>query len=259
MIRELFLYLTTKVRPEAKTFGHLYEAIAIREREKRCSNFWKSHRQESKKLILEVVNSIKQKNALLILGSGPMHEIPIEELSKLFLNISLVDIVHLPETKKKYQHLKNLNFIEHDITELENSISKEKIILNQVPSAFLENKYDMVISANILSQLAYHLREYLEKKSSNILSPEKLDLFSEQISIDHISYLKKFICPVLLITDIETHHIDKSGKNVGLQTPYINFAFPNPIRTWDWNVAPIPEYSREISLQMKVAGFILNQ
>jgi hypothetical protein len=253
MLRELFLYLTTKVKPEAKTFGHLYEAIAIGEREKRCSQFWKPHREESKKLILDIANTIKEKKSLLILGSGPLHEIPIEELSKIFDSITLVDIVHLKETKKKYEYLHNLNFVEHDITELESIISIEKKIINKVPAAFLQDGYSLVISANILSQLAYHLQSFLEKYTN-----ENLDKFSNQISSDHFEYLKKFNRPVLLITDIETYFKNQQNIVIDTQKPYMSINFPTPIRTWLWDVAPIPEYSPEISLQMKVAGFILN-
>jgi hypothetical protein len=259
MIKELFLYFTTRVSPEAKKFGHLYEAIAIEEREKRCHRFWQSHREESKKTILRTVSTIQEKKSLLILGTGPLHEIPIEQLSAMFDTITLVDIVHLPKTKKKYQALKNITFIEHDITELELKIGKIKQAINIIPQQFLHDNYDLVISANILSQLAYHPREFLVKNAHPKLSEEKLDQFSNQISLDHFSYLKKFNCPVLLITDIETKFINKDEKIVEVQTPYLTMDFPSPYAVWDWNVAPIPEYSPEISLQMKVAGFILNR
>jgi hypothetical protein len=258
MIRELFLYLTTPASKHAKKFGHLYEAIALGAREKRCKLFWKSHREDSQRLILKVVQTILQRKSLLILGSGPLHEIPIVELSKLFESITLVDIVHLKETKQKYRHLHNLSFIEHDITELEIKISEEKKVMNKVPTTFLNNHYDLVISANILSQLAYHLRNFLEKMASPSLSSENLDQFSNQISQDHFLYLKSFGCPVLLITDIATYFKNSRNEKVDVQTPYMNLDLPTPVATWLWDVAPIPEYSPEISLQMKVAGFILN-
>jgi hypothetical protein len=259
MIREIFLYLTTPASKQAKIFGHLYEAIALGARENRCQVYWKSHREESQRLILKVVQKIVRRKSLLILGSGPLHEIPIIELSKLFESITLVDIVHLKDTKKKYQQLHNLSFVEHDITELECNISNEKKVMNKVPTTFLNNHYDLVISANILSQLAYHLRGYLEKTASPRLSSETLDQFSNQISLDHFQYLKNFSCPVLLITDIETYFKNPDNETIDRQSPYMNLDLPSPVATWLWDVAPIPEYNPEISLQMKVAGFILNQ
>lgn len=259
MIREIFLYLTTKTNKEAKTFGHLYEAISLGEREKRCQKFWKSHRDNSKRLILEVALKVPQKNSLLILGSGPLHEIPIVELSSLFKKISLIDVVHLDSTKKKFAHLTNLEFIEHDITEIETILARDKKAFNAIPQAFLKDQNDLVISANILSQLAYHLRNYLEKNAKPKLTEADLNLFATQVSQDHFLYLKKFPCQVLLITDIETYFKDKNGKSIERQTPYIDLTLPPPVMTWNWDLAPIPEYNPEISLQMKVAGFILNQ
>ena len=257
MIKEIFLYFTAKASKQAKTFGHLYEAIAIGEREKRCKDFWQPHRMESKKLILEIAASIQEKESLLILGSGPLHEIPITELASMFKKITLVDVVHLRSTKKQYQYLSNMEFIEYDITELEARLMKEKKIINTVPKAFLVDHYNLVISANILSQLAYHLRAYLEKNASPNLTEEQLNQFSNQVSNDHVDYLKKFTGKVLLITDIETYFKDKKNTVIKTEFPYLTINFPPPVKTWLWEIAPIPEYNSEISLQMKVAGFIL--
>ncbi|MDO9183122.1 MAG: hypothetical protein Q7U04_11975, partial [Bacteriovorax sp.] len=114
------------------------------------------------------------------------------------------------------------------------------------------------ISANLLSQLAYHLRIFLDKKSTPKLLENKLDEFANQVTFDHYQYLQKFSCPVILITDIETNLCDKDGKILSKETPYINFAFPKPVESWWWNVAPIPEYQKNVALKMKVAAFILN-
>jgi len=91
-----------------------------------------------------------------------LHEIPIDELSKHFAQVDLVDVVHLYFTKKKISHLKNVNFIESDITELEEIISRKKL-LQSTSSKFLNEKYDLVISANLLTQLPHHLINFLKK------------------------------------------------------------------------------------------------
>src|SRR4051812_25362893 len=118
MITELITYLSSKTTPEARAFGHLYEAIALVQREKRCSTYWLAHRTMCKNFIIENAQKISEKNSILILGSGPLHEIPLEYLAKEFKNVDLVDVVHLNETKKKWKHLTNVHFIEADVTEL---------------------------------------------------------------------------------------------------------------------------------------------
>ena len=258
MILELLTYLRAKTTKEARAFGHLYESISLIQREKRCQKYWLSHRTQCKNFILKSIHLLKSQNAALVLGSGPLHEIPIEEMALRFSHVDLVDVVHLEETKKKYSHLKNINFIEADITELEHDIEREKKILNKVPSLFLNNKYDIVISANLLSQLSYHLRNYLDKKAKPKLSEDALDKFSYQVSFDHYNYITSFNCPVVLITDIETHLINSDDSLLEVQTPYINFALPDANEQWWWNLAPRPEFSKDYSVKMKVAAFNLN-
>jgi hypothetical protein len=50
----------------------------------RCRDYWKPHRDNCKNFIRHYVLKLKQKKSVLVLGSGPLHEIPIEELSTQF-------------------------------------------------------------------------------------------------------------------------------------------------------------------------------
>ena len=258
MIKELITYFTEKVSKEAKAFGHLYEAISLIEKEKRCQSFWLAHRAHCKNFISKYTNNVSNKDKILILGSGPLHEIPIEYLSREFKQVDLVDMVHLKSIKNAYTHLRNIQFIEADITELELEIMKIKKIINHEPQLFLQDQYDLVISANLMSQLPYHLQNYLEKKANPKLSENELDQFGNQVTLDHYNYLNKFSCPVLLITDIETQIFDKNDLLIEHFNPYNHIHLPIPAETWIWNVAPIPEYQKDVALKMKVAAFILN-
>jgi hypothetical protein len=258
MLFELISYFTSKVSPEARAFGHLYEAIALIEREKRCHQHWMTHREASKQFIAESIAYAKKKNAVLVLGSGPLHEIPIDILAKQFGRVDLVDMVHLKSTKDGLAFYKNIRFIEADVTELEAEILKHKTIVHQPPTRFLNEKYDLVISANLLSQLSYHIKGFLEKKAEPKLSEQEIEDFSYKVSLDHVQYLQKFACPVVLITDVETNLLNAEEKVIGLESPYIDFPLPSPKRDWWWNVAPIPEYSKTIAIKMKVAAFLLN-
>lgn len=258
MLRELMAYLQVKSTKEARVFGHLYESISLIQREKRCRSHWLSHRTNCKKIIAENIKRSSGNTSVLVLGSGPLHEIPLELLAASFHRVDLVDVVHLESTKEKHSHHKNVRFINSDVTQLESELLKSKKIINQIPSQFLDQNYDLVISANLLSQLSYHLRAFLEKKANPKLSEAELDRFANQVSLDHFLYLKKFSCPVILITDVETILLDPKKQVIGRETPYINFSLPLPFKEWWWDVAPIPEYQKDIALRMKVAAFILN-
>ena len=153
---------------------------------------------------------------------------------------------------------KNVRFIQADITGLEAKILKEKKTVHLPPSLFLDQDYDLVISANLLSQLSYHIRGFLEKKARPKLSPEVLDHYAHEISFNHFQYLQQFSCPAILITDIETNFFNKEDQLIHTEKPYIDFKFPPSKEEWIWNVAPIPEYAKDIALKMKVAAFVFN-
>lgn len=260
MIRELITYFKSKASAstEARIFGHLYESIALIEREKRCRNHWQTHRTQCKNFIADNLYNAKKRHSVLVLGSGPLHEIPLSKLAETFTQVDLVDIIHLKSTKEENSQYKNVRFIEADITELEKELLKTKKATNKIPSLFLDQNYDLVISANLLSQLAYHLRNFLEKNAKPKLSNSELDFFANQVTYDHFLYLQNFSCPVILIADIQSILLDKNEKVLQEESPYIDFTLPKPQKVWWWNVAPIPEYQKDIALKMKVAGFLLN-
>jgi len=258
LILELLAYFNAKASKEARKFGHLYESIALVTREKRCRGFWLSHRTMCKEFISGQIKNATGKNSVLVLGSGPLHEIPLDLLAKSFKTVDLVDVVHLKSTKKEYAHHKNVTFIEADITELEKEILKTKKIINKTPTQFIDKNYDLVISANLLSQISYHLRNFLDKNSRPGLTEKNLDDFANQVTLDHFCYLQNFNCPVILITDIMTCFLNKNDEIIESSSPYISFSLPEPLKVWWWNLAPIPEYQKDVALKMKVAAFVLN-
>lgn len=258
MLFEFFKYFTSKTSQEARHFGHLYETIAIIQREKRCHLFWKSHREECKKFIIRSISKMTQFDSVIIFGAGPLHEIPIEEISKAFKKIDLVDVVHLPTTIKKCSHLNNINFITSDVTELEEFILKNKIIYNRQPEKFLKDKYDLVISANLISQIPHHLINFLRKNGKEKYSEETLIKFANQVAKDHFDYITNFHCPAILITDSETQYFDKNENLIQTEKPFLDFDLPPPDHKWVWNLAPIPEMSKKYSVKMVVSAFNLN-
>jgi len=104
---------------------------------------------------------IKKKNKVVILGSGPLHEIPIEWLSRHFQQVILVDIVHLQSTKKSVSHLSNITFVQHDISELEEALQKGDLT-PKIPTKKFTDNCSVVISANLLSQIPLHLKRYID-------------------------------------------------------------------------------------------------
>ncbi len=259
MIRELLTYISESPKLiEAKSFGHLAESISLLSRESRCKSAWLSHRTECKNFIKEHLDEAIHFDSVLVLGSGPLHEIPVEDLSQKFKRVVLVDIVHLRSTKKSLSHLKNIEFIEHDISEIETLLKNERKLIEKVPSAFISENWGMILSINIMSQLPIHLRGYIKKKLKNKFDQSDIDYYLLQSTRNHLLYLKSFQRPVILITDIETNYYDKNNKLLQTDVNYSHLSLPSPSKQWSWNVAPIPEFDKNIAMKMTVQAFVIN-
>ena len=258
MIIEFIKSLTEKAIPSAKTFGHVYESVAIQKRHERCLTHWKDHINHCQHEILNFINSCPNKNSILILGSGPLHEIPLDDILKLASHVVLVDAIHPKEVLKKYRDNPCVEFIFHDISELENDLINGKV-QNKVPQLFLDNNnFDIVISANLLSQIPYHIKKYLEKKFKH-LSENQIDQYCIQVAKDHINYLNSFNANILLITDVETNIIYPQQNLIEVETPYHEKLFQKFNREWIWELSPIGEKSWDYHLQMKVVSIILKR
>ena len=258
MIKEILTYITENPKlVEAKKFGHLKESISLIAREKRCEKAWLPHRNQCKNFILKSLIFAQHFDSVLILGSGPLHEIPILELSKKFKNITCVDIVHLSSTKKSVEHLPNIEFIEHDITELESALVRGQLDLH-VPTTFLDRNWGLVMSINLMSQLPLHLEHYIKMHFKNKFSEKLIENYLKAVTSNHLLYLKSFNRPVILITDDEIQYYSRQDEVVESQFHLKHLDFPKNSEEWLWNLAPIPEYDKELGVKLKVKAFLLN-
>jgi hypothetical protein len=259
LIQEILTYLSERPQlKEAKSFGHLYESISLLAREKRNQKAWAPHRAECKNFIKDHLKKATHFDSVLVLGSGPLHEIPIEELAQSFKKVTLVDIVHLKTTKKSIEHLKNVEFIEHDITECESTLRTTKKLVPKIPERFLGENWGLVLSVNVMSQLPLHFETYIEKNLNNRFSKSDIDQFLKSLTENHFKYLSALKSPTLLITDVSTNFLTAKEEVVETYHNYLHLNLPSPHHKWTWRVAPIPEFRKDIEIQMKVSGFILN-
>ena len=260
MIRELLTYISERpTLKEARSFGHLVESISLLSREKRCQKHWATHRASCKQFITTELKNARHYDSVLVLGSGPLHEIPIEILSKTFKRVVLVDIVHLHSTKKSVAHLTNVEFIEHEITEVEEALRVNKELRDKVPAKFVAEDWGLVLSVNVMSQLPLHLETYILKKLKNRFTELQVDSFLKGVTQNHLTYLESFDTNVILITDTQTFYYDKKEKVIQTDNNYEHLSLPKPTLEWNWNIAPIPEFQKDIGMKMRVCGFVLKK
>ncbi|WP_321392684.1 hypothetical protein [Emcibacter sp.] len=250
MLREFFQHLVTSADATAKAMGYVREAIAIESRYRRCQGAWQSHLEACRREILSAADSLAPGSHVVIIGSGSLHDVPLEELRTRDFQVSLVDIVHLPAVRKPYQQDEKISFIEVDVTGRAAEVySHQNQNKGAPPDLALAPPPGLVVSLNILSQLALLPVKCLEKGGSK---PE--DDFTDTILIQHIDWLEQFECPVLLLSDLKREYIDRGMllEQEEALSEKVAARLGSPALEWDWHIAPPGEVDRTLEIRHRV-------
>jgi hypothetical protein len=232
--------------------------MAIRGRAGRCWSAWKPHLEKSKATIRNAIEHCQQRRKAVILGSGMLYDVPVEELSTAFREVLLVDIVHPLENSLPTLRYKNLRRVTVDVTgTAEHVFRVAKLpgaILQQTePSLFLDDpEVDLVVSLNLLSQLPVIPTTYLER--IGVHPVEAIEAFARHLVASHLAYLQRFACTVTLITDVEKLTLDRAGKLADKSSLLHGVPLPCERETWEWRLAPRPEADPDYSYYRRVIG-----
>lgn len=242
MLAEALAWLFTPASSSARKTGHLSESIAIVARERRCRVVWAPHLAASRAALLASARRASKRRTALVLGSGPLLDVPLAELSAMFERVWLVDMVHPWRARWEVRHLANVRLIEHDVTEsLGAAIGR--------PERFLdEADIDWVASVNLLSQLAN------PDICCRGMCASETEIRGHELMVQHLAYLARFRAPVCLLTDVEQVAVDAA---VGLQEstdfrPLL--AGWQVCAEWRWDIAPPGELAGGLSRYHRVGA-----
>jgi hypothetical protein len=255
MILEFVEYLRTRSNKLAKDWGYAYQNVSLKFRSRRCAGAWQSHIEECHKLIREQLEAVKPKSVLVI-GSGLLLEIPIDDLLKKTGKIYLVDLVHAPEVRRLAKLYPQIELIEKDISSLLTILKKglspfqPKIIPWDSLTPWDLPKVDWVISANLMSQIPLMISEALP------MSAEVYKDFARRVRDQHIERLMRQGNKVLLFADFETRYIDLEQKRIKTETYEVNLRNLKFIREWTWEISPVGETSKDYKVEMLVKAYI---
>ena len=256
MLGEWFTYLTTPCPRYLREMGYLRELVGIRSRYRRCRRPWANHLDNCGKLIIEAAGACKKRRRVVVLGSGFLFDIPLAQLSSLFDEVVLVDLVHPRAARRQARRYPNVRFVEHDVTgvlPLLHTLVKgggealPRPGLGGVPG----DGADLVVSANLLSQLPLLPRKYLQRHGFS----EGVDAFSRALVQCHLSDLAAFPGIACLITDVERLALE-DGEVVASEDPLFGLPLPYRGREWIWNIAPRPEVDRHRDFRHRVLGVV---
>jgi hypothetical protein len=231
-------------RIKLQKMGFISDQSGIMRRYIREKQNWDVHIDEVKSFILHSLKT-KNKNKVVVLGSGWLLDLPLNELSESFNEVVLIDIYHPKQIQKKAQKYSNITFKSEDITggliDFFYSHKKQKALISTIESfnySIPENS-DFVISLNILCQLHIILTDYLKK--FNLYSDQELKMIEKQIQLSHLNMLpKEKSC---LITDFEEEIYDEEDNLLGINPLlHVDLPFGNISKNWQWKFDSLMTY-----------------
>jgi hypothetical protein len=177
--------------------GYYEDQSGILRRYRREKQGWDAHLQNTRKFVLQSALG-KDRHSCLILGSGWLLDVPLDELSHIFDLVTLADIRHPSQVKQKAQKMGNVKLITCDISGFMQSVyhyvrqyryKKERPPLDSLTPTLLPDldNYDFVCSCNIINQLDILLVDYLLQFFD--LDKDELRVFREKVQNYHLQNL----------------------------------------------------------------------
>lgn len=255
MFKEIITYMATPCQSHIRRMGYLYETIAMRERYKRNRSSWQPHLDKSRKAVLSAAKRIKNRNKIMVMGSGLLLDVPIDELSSIFKEVVLSDIIHLPEVRRRIKKLPNVRLIEQDAVGISEKLFQNiKNGLNELPCpspCLSDSGADLVVSLNMLSQLPIIPHIYAMKNMPEIPENE-LKNWCRQIVESHIFWLKSLPCATCTISDHSFTKKNIQGNIIETGSTVYGTVLPEPEKSWIWNLAPCGEECHDISKELYI-------
>src|SRR5262245_4266380 len=149
--------------------GFPAEISGIQGRYRRCKEHWAEHIERSRSIILRGAERAERLRKAIILGGGLLHDMPLDELSAMFREVVLVDLIHPFSSRWATRKLTNVKRVEADIT---GTIARayavawdgDEPLPRSDPTLYLDDpEVDFTASVNLLSQLPCMPVAYLER------------------------------------------------------------------------------------------------
>lgn len=260
MLLEALTWLTTPAPLWARQAGYLKELIAIQARYRRCRNSWEPHLQASRAAIIAAVDRCDRRHHAIVCGSGLLLDIPLDTLSRAFARVTLVDAVHLRSTRRLARQFTNVPCAETDRSGvavgllLGTAKGADQLPGPIAPTVEPPKEIDLVISANVLTQLPVTPLQYLDRHLP--LPADDLDLHARAIMQAHLDHLAQLDAVCCLLAETEVAHVAPDGTILESTDPLRGLSLPSPHDSWHWTVAHLGEVSRNYAIRNHVAAAI---
>ncbi len=259
MLAEALVYARARLDGQANPYGHLTEQVAIWARHRRRQKDWAGHLARAKSLCLDAANACPAhaRRTALVLGAGPLLDVPLTELSTRFRRVVLADLAFLPKTRAQVRALGNVDCREAALSgcmdRLAAFAAREPLPEAPVPDLSLGlADLDFVYSANLLSQVPIFALGALRRRNPG-LGQEALDRFAASMVRAHLSGLRALPARCCLVTDLVERGFGRGGLAYEKGLLY-GETLELPGERWTWRLAPDGEATPGLDVEREVLG-----
>ena len=273
MLAEAIKYAHARLRGQGDRHGHLAQQVALWARHKRQAAAWSPHLERCQTLALAAAHACPEhtRRTALVLGSGLLLEVPLDELSALFARVVLADMAFLPEVRARAARLGNVDTLEVDLTGQLDRLAKDQSISSDAPPEIGPTETAETTESTGLAGVAAHLPELDFAYSANLLS--QLPLFAldalpslveekaraqlgAELVRQHLAGLRSLGCPACLVTDVT-----ERGLRRGVVDYEADLLFGVDLgqggERWTWRMAPRGEAVPGLDVEREVRGMML--
>lgn len=238
--------------------GYVRELSGIGRRGAQCAEAWRPHLESSKRAILGAAEACTSRKSVLVVGSGLLLDVPLAELSAAFDQVVLADIIQPRAVRKAAASYGNVELQQLDVTGIAKPVF-DYVRRRRGPlprcrvDCLRERDFDLVVSVNLLSQLAVIPGSYLRAKLPT-LPPLAVADFSRAVIEAHLDWLARFDGRVALITDIERTELGADG-GVERKDLLEGVRLTPPEESWTWDIAPRGTVYRDVEVRHQVVAY----
>jgi hypothetical protein len=257
MLPELALYALSPTALAHHRTGLAAKAVSLWSRAFRCRADWAAHEAACHAIVARAIEGLAPRRTVVVLGSGLMRDVPLPLLAQAFHRVVLVDAVHLLPVRLKARRYANVSLVTADLSGaiawLEGRAAQRT---NPLAGRCDTVDIDLVISANLASQLGLGLRDWVARKPVRRdrlqADPDDLPLLAAGWHLDDLATLS---APICLLSDLRYEERPVGGA-AGEVWPLVPEArLPPPDAGWEWLVAPPGEESADHARIHHAAGW----
>lgn len=242
MLRDMLEFARNPYPWYLAPMGYVRELTGIADRARELAPSWRDHLEQSQSTIEESTEGCDSYCSVLVVGSGNLLDVPLDTLCRRFDKVLLLDILHSRATKKAVRRRSNVELVSTDVTGVARQIFQAarrrdaRMLPKSAPPDLGAERFDLIVSVNLLSQLAVIPCNFLKGHCPAIPPVRLRDLTCNLIEA-HLDWISARAARSCLITDVQ--RIETLTDGTIIETDIIEGAsLPNPDKTWDWMIAP---------------------